>query len=339
MRESGYTVAVVGATGLVGSEIVRVLGERQFPLADLRLYASPRTAGDTMQCGPCSAPVELLDSAHLEDVDIVFLAAGETVSAGWVGRATEAGAVVIDLSQLFAGDPDVPLVVPEVNPAAVEDYATRFVIASPDTAALALAVVLKPLQDTYGVERLVAVVLEPVSSAGRAGITELERQTFDLMSGRSPEHEQFARRVAFNLVPQTGALLAGGASSHEQQAVAAVRRLLAAPDLPVHMTRVYVPLFFGTALAVSIATSRTASAEEVSQCLRAAPGVLLEDEGGEDSYRTTADTVGLDSTCVGRLRVDPADGAIDLWITIDNIRKGSAVNAVQIAEVLVREYL
>jgi aspartate-semialdehyde dehydrogenase len=350
MQKSAYSVAVVGATGLVGQELVATLEQRLFPLCELRLYGSLRSAGDEMRCGALTALVAPLDDrARFESTDIVFLAAGEQVSAEWLARCTAAGAVVIDTSQLFAGDPDVPVVVPEVNAADIATYVTRNMIVSPDVPAIALAVALKPLREAARVLRVVATTFEPVSGLGRPGIDELQQQTIELMAGRSVEPAVFPHRIAFNVVPQAGETLAGGTlagrtlaggiSSYEQQTVGSLRRLLDAPDLPVSVTRVRVPLFFGSGLTANVETESRLTAAQAREVLRASPGVLLQDDAGGGDYPTPADVVGQDATFVGRIREDETMNVLDLWLTIDNLRKGSAVNAVQIAELLIRDYL
>jgi aspartate-semialdehyde dehydrogenase len=339
MKKTAYSIAVVGATGLVGSEIVSALERRRFPIADLRLYASLRSAGDEMQCGTVTARVEPLDGARFEGADLVFFAAGEQVSAEWIGRATEAGAVVIDASQLFAADAGVPIVVPEVNAAGVADYVNRGLIVSPDAPATALGVVLKPLQSLSVIRRVVVSTYEPVSGAGRAGIQELQHQTVELMSGRSVEPKVFPHRIAFSVVAQVGEFLAGAMSREEAHTVRAVRRLLGDEELPVSITRVRVPLFYGAALAVNVETAEKVTAVEAADVLRSAPGIVVQDDVLNAIYPTPTDTVGEDAACVGRIREDELLNTLDLWITIDNIRKGSAVNAVQIAELLVRDYL
>ena len=207
MKKPAYSIAVIGATGLVGREVIELLDERGFPVSALQLYASLRTAGDELRCGGVSARVELLDTARFDGTDLVFLAAGEQVSAEWASRATDAGAVVIDTSQLFAGDPDVPLVVPEVNAASIADYSHRGLVASPDAAAIAMSIVLKPLRAAGVLKRVVASTFEPVSGAGRTGIDELQQQAVELMSGRSLELAPLRHRIAFNLVPQIGDFL------------------------------------------------------------------------------------------------------------------------------------
>ncbi len=340
MQKSAYSIAVVGATGLVGREIINTLEQRLFPIAELRLYASLQSAGETLTCGALTALVEPLDAARFGGVDIVFLAAGEQVSAAWLARATESGAVVIDLSQLFAADPDVPVIVPEVNAADIADYVARSAIASPDAPAIALAVALKPLHELVRVLRVVATTFEPVSSLGRVGIEELQRQTIELMSGQSTEEPAiFPRRIAFNVIPQAGEFLAGGQSSYEQQTMQVLRRVLDAPDLPISVTRVHVPLFFGSAIAVNVETEARLTAAQAREVLLVAPGVLLRDDTVAGEYPTPADVIEQDATSIGRIREDEALNVLDLWLAIDNLRKGSAVNAVQIAELLIRDYL
>jgi aspartate-semialdehyde dehydrogenase len=336
MKKSAYSIAVVGATGLVGREIVAALEQREFPLSDLQLYASLRSAGDEMSCGRITARVDLLERARFEGNDMVFFAAGEQVSAEWAGRVTEADAVLIDASQLFAADPDVPLIVPEVNAPSAGGYIERGIVASPDSPGIALAVVLNPLHAAATLRRVVVSTYEPLSGAGQAGIEELQRQTVELMSGRSVENELFPHRVAFNVVPEVGEILAGGASRDERLTAAALRRLLDVPDLVASVTRARVPLFYGSALSVNVETADKLTVAQARDVLRQSPGILVHDD---PQYPTPVDAVGQDAVGVGRMREDEGMNVLDIWVTIDNIRKGSAVNAVQIAELLIRDYL
>jgi aspartate-semialdehyde dehydrogenase len=333
------SLALVGATGLVGRQVVESLEERRFPLSSLQLYASPRSAGEEINCGSLAARVELLDTARFAGTDLVVIAAGEQVSAEWAGRAAESGALVIDTSPLFVDDPEVPIVVPELNAAALVEVRNRGIVASPDTVAIAAGIALSPLRQAAGLRRVVITTFEPVSGAGRAGIEELQNQTVHLMSGQGTENDVFPHRIAFNLVPQLGELLAGGNTREEAATIAALRRMLDAADLQIAVTRVRVPIFYGAALSVNIETEQPLSEDEVREALRPAPGLLLAEEMEETSYPTPADTIGDDATHVGRLRCDADLNLIDLWIAIDNLRKGSAVNAVQIAELLLRDYL
>lgn len=339
MRGSGYSVAVVGATGLVGSEIVAVLEQRQFPLGALQLYASIRSAGDEVACGGVTARVEVIERARFADADLVFFAAGERVSAEWIERATAAGAIAIDTSALLAGDPEVPVVVPEVNAADLSAYTNRNIIVSPTAAAVALAVGLKPLRDAAGIVRAAGTTFEPVSGAGHAGIEELQQQVVELINGRDTENAVFPQRVAFNILPQVGEFLAGGQARGEAQVVLAVRRLLCDPSLPMSITCTRVPVFYGEALAVNVETSIKLTTGEARDILRAAPGVLLQDELETAAYPTAAEAVGQDATLIGRIREDESLNLLDLWMAIDNLRKGAAVNAVQIAELLIQDHL
>lgn len=335
MTTPGLRVAVVGATGLVGAEIVNVLAERQFPLTELRLYASDRSAGDTVRCGTLDCRVELLDQARFTDVDVIFLAAPEAASAA-AGRMADAGAVIIDTTQRYVADDTIPLVVPEVNADAVTAGRGPRVLASPDPVGIALAVALAPLQAAAGLRSVVATTYEPASTSGRAGVEELQRETVELLHGRSPGHEVFPQRLAFNAVPHIGDLPAGGASSAEDLAARALRRLLSVPALAVSLTRVRIPTFFGVGVALTAELGRCLDAAEVREILRAAPGCLLVPESGAGEYLTPADTVGEDAVCIGRVRTADEPPRLSLWLTIDNLRKGSAVNAVQIAELLAR---
>lgn len=335
-----FNVVVVGVTGLVGSEIVKVLAERQFPVAQLRGYASERTAGGEVEAGDRSLSVDLLERADFEGVDIAFFAAPEQVTAEWAGRATAAGATVIDLSQLYANAIDVPLVVPEVNPGAVSEYDARHIIASPTAAALQLAVVLSPLRDAAGLKRVVVTSYEPVSEAGRAGIDALSQQTIDLLAGRSPEVHLFRDRIAFSLLPQVGEFLERGYTRAEHQLMEQTARLLDHAGLAITATSLRVPLFYGISQSVNVETVEPLTAEAAREVLRSAPGVLLQDDPAQEEYPTPISAIGTDATCVGRIRDDPSiECGLNLWIVGDNVRKGSAINAVAIAEILVRDYL
>lgn len=332
-------VAIVGATGLVGRELVAVLEQRLFPLAELRLYASQRSAGESLSCGDRSVLVEVLDGASFDDVDIVFLAAGEQVSAEWISRIEQSRAVIIDMSQRFTEDTDVPVVVPEVNAVDLADHRIRGIVASPDPTTIGLSVVLNPIRDAAGIRRVVVTSIEPASGIGAAGIEELQRQTVDLMQGRSADSKVFPHRIAFNLFPQVGEILAGGSSKDELLTANSVRRVLDLADLSISVTRVRAPLFFGHALSIDIETLEPLMAEDVADLLRVAPGVLYPESTPGGVYPTPADVVGEDATSIGRIRCDPPASAIDVWAVLDSVRKGAAVNATQIAELLLRDHL
>jgi len=340
MSASLYNVAIVGVSGLVGGEIAKVLDERQFPVGELRGYASERSAGGDVEAGDRSVAVELLDRADFEGVDIAFFAATEQVTAEWAGRATAAGATVIDLSQLHADAVDVPLIVPEVNPGAIGEYGARHIIACPTAAALQLAVVLSPLRDAAGLKRVVVSSYEAVSEAGHAGIDALSQQTLDLLAGRSPEVNLFRDRIAFSLLPQVGEFLEGGYTRAEHQLMGQTQRLLDHAGLAITATSIRVPLFYGISQSVNVETVESLTAEAAREILRNAPGVLLQDDPAQEEYPTPASVIGGDAICVGRVRDDPSvECGLDLWIVGDNLRKGSAINAVAIAEILIRDYL
>ncbi len=340
MSKSSYSVGVIGASGIVGSEILTALRERGFPLSELRVFASYESAGERLECGsfnPLLLPLD--DTAKFDGLDIVFLAAGQQVTAEWRERVRASGAIAIDTSGLFADNNAIPLVVPEVNAADIGDYAAQRFITSPDPIAIPLAVVLAALQTTSPLTNVVATTFEPAAGAGRRGISELQTQVTELLSGSSPEPEVFPHRLAFNVVPQIGEILQGGNTLGEQQSVHALQRLLANTATPISITRARVPVFFGACLSLHVEMQQMPSDSQVRELLRAAPGILLDEEDDPTSYPTTADVVGADATVVGRLRVSQLHPHIDLWVATDSVRKGSAVNAVQIAEILIRDHL
>jgi aspartate-semialdehyde dehydrogenase len=338
MKAGGYIVAVVGAAGVVGREVCGVLDERGFPTAGLRLFESVDGLGEVL--GDRAEPLELIDPARLDGVDIAFMCATEKVSAEWTPRAVQANAVVIDLTQIFAEQADVPIVVPEVNPDEVGGYLERRILTSPVPGAAALSVVLRPLEDAAGLKRVVVTTLEPASNAGRAGIEELSRQTTDLMTGRSVDPEVFPCRVAFNLIPQTGQFLNLGRARGEWQITSQIRRLLDLPDLAMAVTSVQVPTFYGHGFAVNVEMHSPVDAASAVALLRQAPGILLVDDLAANVYPTLIDAVEHQAVCVGRIREDASVACgLDLWVTVDGTRKGSAANAVQIAEILIRDYL
>jgi aspartate-semialdehyde dehydrogenase len=340
MERAGCNLAVVGATELLGSEIVRVLTERSFPFVELRCFDSGAGVGERIEPEGPSAMVELLDRADFDGIDIAFFASSETVTAQWAKRAIEAGAIAVDASQLHAADPAVPLIVPEVNAPALEGLGAVRLIASPTASARQLAVALKPLRDLAGLKRVVVSSYQPVSEAGQVGIEALSRQTVDLLNGRSPEIALFSQRIAFNLLPQVGEFLEGGVSRAELQLVEQVRRLLEDATLAITATEVRVPIFFGIGQSISVETEQFLSAERAREALREAPGVLLQDDPTENEYPTPMTCIGTDAICVGRVRQDlSVPAGLSLWSSADNLRTGGALNLVAIAEILMRDRL
>ncbi|GBD26898.1 Aspartate-semialdehyde dehydrogenase 2 [bacterium HR30] len=345
MKKAAYDVAVIGATGIVGREIVAVLAERGFPLGRMRLFATRASLGQEIEGGD-TAVEELAADTELSGTDIVFLACPPAVARPWRQRAVAAGAFVIDASACRGESEAVLMVVPEVNARVLATARESRCVASPHPTAVALAVVLHPLRQLAGLARVAATVLEPVSLAGRTGVELLEREVRSLLSGAEPEpSDAFPQRVAFNVCPVgSWATGFGRASSDGEEAVQHLRQVLEAPTLPVELSRVQVPVFFGLAMTVSVGWSTKVDFATVLQQLRTAPGLLLvesSDAAAEAAFPlpTPATVVGSDATHVACVGVDPDVPGVHLWVALDNTRKGSATNAVQIAELLVRDYL
>lgn len=335
MSAEGHVVVLIGAGSDVGREVAAVLRERGVPIAELRLYDD---APDDHLFDEDDSGEEIfsLGEIDVEAADLVFLCSGAALAAEWAPRARAAGALVIDLTHSLSETAAAPLVVLEVNPEVVADELERGVLACPVPSATALAVVLKPIDGIAELKRVVVTSFEPASAAGRAGIDELAQQTRDLLGGVSPDCAVFPQRLAFNIVPQVGDFVPGGRTRGEWLLESQLRRLLDLPDLPIAATSVYTPAFFGQACAVHVETERPLDADAARALLREAPGLLVSD--GADDYPTLIDVIGSDATHVGRVRDDPTvPFGLALWIAIDGLRKGAAVNAVQIAERALRE--
>jgi aspartate-semialdehyde dehydrogenase len=341
MSERTFTVAVVGATGAVGGEILRTLEERLFPVGDLRLFASARTAGELVEWKNGSFRVEELDADRFEGVDVAFFCAGGAVSAEYAPQAVDAGAVVIDKSSHFRLDPDVPLVVPEVNAADLLER-VRGIIASPNCTTIPMVVALKPIADAAGLARIVASSYQAVSGGGKRGIDALSHETVNLLNLRAAQSDNeaspFPQRIAFNCIPQVDAFLPDGSTKEEAKVIAETRRVLHLESLPIAVTCVRVPTFFGHSVALTIEMEEPLDAADARQLLREAPGVILTEIGDEMPYPTAADVGGTDAVYVGRVREDPSHPrGLQLWVAADNVRKGAALNAVQIAEIVIRD--
>jgi len=332
-------VAVVGASGLVAGEVLRLLAERNEAPGRLVLLGSPRTAGALVEEGDLQARVELLAPGCFADIDLAIFAAGPQVALEWAPAAAEAGAAVIDLSSRFRLDATVPLVVPEVNPDALSAWRDRGIVASPSATALGLSLALAPLAEAVGFRRLVVSTYSGVASAGRRAVAGLSKETTDLLSGRGQRRTRFARRIAFNSIPQLGDIEPRGATTHELQAVQELRRVLGLADLPTHLTAVRVPMFFGLGLSVVLETDTPLPPDEAVRILQPAPGLIVH-ASEADAYPTPVEVTGSDAVHVGRVRVDDSvENGLALWVALDNVGCGAALNAVQIAELLVRDYL
>ena len=331
-------LAVVGPTSLIGEEILEQLESRRLDV-DVRLLGSHRTAGGEVAEGAFAGRIALLAPSAFDGIDIALFAAGPTVAGEWAPEAARAGALVVDCSSRFRLDPQVPLVVPEVNADALADVRERGIVATPSSTAIALSVVLAPLAQAVGLRRVVVSTYHGVAGAGRRAVHGLSRETVDLLNGRGQRATAFARRIAFNCLPQVGALEPGGASAHESAAVEEVRRILDAPGLAMHLTAVRVPVFFGVGLSVAVETDDALDPGDAAELLRPAPGILLHDTPG-DPYSTPVEAAGSEATHVGRVRADPSvEHGLALWVTIDSVVKGAGLNAVQVAELLARNHL
>lgn len=328
------SVAVLGATGLVGRAVLDALGESSLPLSRLKLLASPRSAGTRLEHAGSELPVAGLAEGVFRGVDAAVFCAPAEVAREWAPRAWAEGCAVVDLSPAFRQAADVALVVPEVNGAAVDGFRARGVVAVPGGAAAALAVALAPLHAAAGLERLVVTTLEPAAAAGSRAVQQLEREAGELMNGREPEAgPAMPHRLAFNLVPQVGAFLDDGRTDEEEGLAAELRKVLGAAALRVAATAVRVPVFYGQAALVNVATARALPAAAARELLRRAPGVKVVDAPAERVYPMPMLAVNDDAVLVGRIREDRSqERGLELLVVSDELRRGAATNAVQILE-------
>jgi len=340
MKKERYNVAVVGATGAVGEQMREVLEERLFPVEELRLLASERSAGRRLEFRGEEIRVQLLQEDSFKGVDIALFSAGGKVSAKFAPLATAAGAVVVDNTAHFRMESDVPLVVPEVNQQEIAHYKRRGIIANPNCSTIQMVVALKPIHDAARIKRIVVSTYQSVSGAGRMAMEELSQQTIALFSGKDLKQEKFPHQIAFNCIPHIDTFLEGGYTKEEMKMIDETKKILGEPSLRVTVTCVRVPVFCGHSESVNIETAIKLTAKDVRAILREAPGVLVCDEPQNNVYPMALDAVGKDATLVGRIREDDSvPNGINLWIVADNLRKGAALNAVQIAEILIRDYL
>ncbi len=334
-----YKVAVVGATGNVGREILNVLAERKFPVSEVHAVASQRTAGTEVSFGDNDVKVEDLDKFDFKGIDIALFSPGAKVSAVHAPRAAKAGAVVIDNTSYFRMDKDVPLVVPEVNPQAIAQHTKRGIIANPNCSTIQMVVALKPLHDLAKIKRIVVATYQSVSGAGRAAMDELFTQTRGIYVNDSPKHELFTKQIAFNVIPHIDIFMDDGSTKEEWKMVGETKKILD-PEIAVHATCVRVPVFIGHAEAVNVEFERPITEDAARKALQNFEGVVVIDHRADEGYVTPAEVAGDDPVYVSRIRKDPTvPNGLALWVVADNLRKGAALNAVQIAELLVRDYL
>ena len=339
--KSRYNIAVVGATGAVGEALLSILAERKFPIEQLVPLASERSAGGTVDFDGKSLTVKNLAEHDFAGTDIAFFSAGGKVSREHAPRAAEAGAVVIDNTSEFRYEDDVPLVVSEVNPHAIAQYTRRNIIANPNCSTMQMLVALAPIHRAAQIERINVATYQSVSGAGRSGLEELGRQTAALLNFQPATPAKFPAQIAFNLIPHIDDFQENGYTREEMKMVWETRKILEDESIQVNPTCVRVPVFYGHSEAVHAETRAKLSADEATALLAKAPGVVLVDEREAGGYPTPAGHAsGKDEVFVGRIREDISHPrGLDFWIVSDNIRKGAALNAVQIAELLVRDYL
>lgn len=337
----GYRVVVAGATGNVGREMVNILADRQFPFDDIALLASSRSAGEVIDLGETGKTARVRNIEHFDwsGWDMALFAIGSEATKIYAPKAAAAGCIVIDNSSLYRMDPDIPLIVPEVNPDAIDGYTARNIIANPNCSTAQLVVALKPLHDAATIKRVVVATYQSVSGAGKAGMDELFEQTRAVFVGDDKVVGKFTKQIAFNLIPHIDSFLDDGSTKEEWKMVVETKKILD-PKVRMHATCVRVPVFVGHSEAVNVEFERELSAEDAQRLLREAPGVLLVDKREDGGYVTPVEAAGEDATYVSRVREDPTvDNGLSFWCVSDNLRKGAALNAVQIAELLGRRHL
>ena len=337
----GYRVAVVGATGNVGREILNILAERQFPLDELAVLASARSTGDVIDFGDSGEELKVKNLEHFDfsGWDIALFAAGSAVSKVYAPKAAEAGCTVIDNSSLFRMDPDVPLIVPEVNADALAGYAKRNIIANPNCSTAQLVVALKPLHDKAQITRVVVSTYQSVSGAGKDAMDELFTQTKAVYTNSELINKKFAKRIAFNVIPEIDVFMEDGYTKEEWKMMMETKKILD-PKIRLTATCVRVPVFVGHSEAVNIEFENPITADEARNILRNAPGCLVIDKHEPGGYVTPYEAAGEDATYISRIREDnTVENGLQLWCVSDNLRKGAALNAIQIAECLINRKL
>jgi aspartate-semialdehyde dehydrogenase len=342
----GYRVVVVGATGNVGREMLNILAEREFPLADIAAVASPRSQGDIIDFGDTDRTLKVQSIEHFDFTgwDMALFAAGSGPTRLHAPRAAAAGCTVIDNSSLYRMEPDVPLIVPEVNPETIDGYSRRNIIANPNCSTAQMVVALKPLHDEAGIKRVVVSTYQSVSGAGKAGMDELFEQTRAVFVGDQKSSAKFTKQIAFNVIPHIDVFMDASSGydgyTKEEWKMAAETNKILSPDIRISATCVRVPVFVGHSEAVSVEFERPLSVARAQALLREAPGLMLVDKREDGGYVTPVECVGDYATFVSRVRRDPTvEHGLSFWCVSDNLRKGAALNAVQIAELLGRRHL
>ncbi len=337
----GYRIVVAGATGNVGREVLAILAEREFPYDEIAAVASSRSQGDDIEIGDTGKTVKCqnIENFDWSGWDMAIFAIGSEATKIHAPKAAAAGCVVIDNSSLYRMDPDVPLIVPEVNPDAIDGYTAKNIIANPNCSTAQMVVALKPLHDAATITRVVVSTYQSVSGAGKAGMDELWNQTRQIFVGDEKDVQKFTKQIAFNVIPHIDSFLDDGSTKEEWKMVVETKKILD-PKIKVTATCVRVPVFVGHSEAINIEMEQELSAEDAQRILREAPGVVLHDKRENGGYITPVECVGDFATFVSRVREDPTvENGLNLWCVSDNLRKGAALNAVQIAELLGRRHL
>ncbi len=335
-----YNVAVVGATGAVGNEMVETLEQRKFPVKKLTLLASSRSVGKTLTYKGHDVKIEELKEDSFKDIQIGLFSAGGSISEKFAPIAAAAGCVVIDNTSAWRMDPDVPLVVPEVNEHAIKDYTKKGIIANPNCSTIQMVVALKPLHNAAKIKRIVVSTYQAVSGTGKKAIYELEQQVLAIYNNKPVEKKVYPYQIAFNCLPQIDVFLDNGYTKEEMKMVNETKKILEDESIQVTATTVRVPVFYSHSESVNIEFEKDLSPEEARKILKKAPGVKVVDDPSKKIYPLAIDAAGRDETFVGRIRRDESVAhGLNLWVVADNIRKGAALNAVQIAEVLIKKYL
>ena len=336
-----FNVAVVGATGAVGEIMLSILEEREFPVADVHAVASSRSAGTRVKFGGGELVVEDLEKFDFDGIDIGLFSPGASVSKVYAPKAAAAGAVVVDNTSQFRYDDEIPLVVPEVNATAVAAYNNRGIIANPNCSTIQMVVALKPIYDAVGIERINVCTYQSVSGTGKEAMDELKKQTAGLLQGEDPVCAVYPKQIAFNVLPHIDVFQDNGYTKEEMKMVWETQKILGDTSVLVNPTCVRVPVFVGHSEAVHIETKEKISAAQARALLASAPGVVVLDEAADGGYPTAVtEGEGQDPVFVGRIREDLSHPrGLNLWVVSDNLRKGAALNSVQIAEILVKHYL
>lgn len=335
----GYKVAVVGATGNVGRQMLDILAERKFPVSEVVALASKNSKGKQVSFGDSKVlTVQSLDDYDFADTDIALSSAGSAISKQFAPKAAKAGCVVIDNTSYFRMQPDVPLVIPEVNSYALKNFRNTNIIANPNCSTMQMLVALKPLHDIAGIKRIVVSTYQSVSGAGKEAMDELFNQTKQLFMNDTMEPKKFTKRIAFNVIPHIDVFMEDGSTKEEWKMVHETKKILD-PAIEVNATCVRVPVFVGHSESVNIELNKPLSVEAAREALEDAPGVVVYDEAKDAGYCSPLECVGEDAVFVSRIRKDPTvKNGLSMWIVSDNLRKGAALNAMQIAETLIKQY-